>query len=96
MNSLGMYIASAVQTHSSGRLPSHQLSNWESDGDVKAARIAPRLALGTPLRPNQNTIAFTARNDTHRPTLIHTFSPVTSGCRQTPDYLFIGSTNIIR
>lgn len=65
MNSLGMYIASAVQTHSSGRPPSHQLSNWESDGDVKATRIAPRLALGTPLRPNQNTIAFTARNDTH-------------------------------
>lgn len=56
-------------------LRSHQLSNWESDGDVRAARISTRPELGAPLRANQNTITFTARTDAHRPTPIHSFSP---------------------
>lgn len=44
-------------------LRAHQLSNWESDGDVRAARISTRPEVGAPLRPNQNTITFTARPD---------------------------------
>lgn len=42
-------------------LRAHQLSNWESDGDVRAAGISTRPEVGAPLRPNQNTIMFTAR-----------------------------------
>lgn len=51
-------------------LRSHQLSNWESDGDVRAARISTWPELGAPLRPNQNAITFTARTDAHKPTAI--------------------------
>lgn len=55
-------------------LRSHQLSNWESDGDGRAAGISTRPELGTPLRPNQNTITFTARTDTHGPAPEHSHS----------------------
>lgn len=71
----------AIQTHTF-HLRSHQLSNWESDGDVRAARISTRPELGAPLRPNQNTITFTARTDAHRPAPIHSFSPLTCTPRQ--------------
>lgn len=67
-------------------LRSHQLSNWESDGDVGVARISTRPELGAPLRPNQNTITFTARTDAHRPAPIHSFSPLTFTPRQSPSH----------
>ncbi len=60
----------AIQTRTF-HLRAHQLSNWESDGNVRAARISTRPELGAPLRPNQNTITLAARTDTHRPR-IHT------------------------
>lgn len=37
-------------------LRAHQLSNCESNGDVRAARISTRPAVGAPLRHNQKTI----------------------------------------
>lgn len=75
----------AIQTRTF-HLRSHQLSNWESDGDVRAARISTRPELGAPLRPNQNTITFTARTDVHRPAPIHSFSPLTFTPKQTPSH----------
>ena len=51
-------------------LRAHQLLNWESDGDVRAARISTRREVGAPLSPNQNTITGTART---RFLLQHTF-----------------------
>lgn len=74
-------------------LRSHQLSNWESNGDVRAARISTRPELGAPLRPNQNTITFTARTDAHRPALQHAFSPLTFTHRQTPTHSLSFYTN---
>lgn len=69
-------------------LRSHQLSNWESDGDVRASRISTRPELGAPLRPNQNTITFTARTDAHRPAPIYSFSLLTVIPKQTPSHSF--------
>lgn len=54
-------------------LRAHQLSNWESDGDVRAARISTRPEVGAPLRPNQNTITFTARPDSCSNTIFFFF-----------------------
>lgn len=51
-------------------LRAHQLSNWESDGDVRAAGISTRPEVGTPLRPNQNTITFTARTHSRSNTIL--------------------------
>lgn len=61
-------------------LRAHQLSNWESDWDVRAARISTRPGVGTPLRPNQNTIMFTARPEFCPNTLF--FFPNTNTVRQ--------------
>lgn len=44
-------------------LRAHQLLNWESDGDVRAARASTRPEVGAPPRPNQNAITLTARSD---------------------------------
>lgn len=73
----------AIQTRAF-HLRSHQLSNWESDGDVRAARISTRPELGAPLRPNQNTITFAARTDTQRPATIHLFSLLAFTASPTP------------
>lgn len=69
-------------------LRSHQLSNWESNGDVRAARISTRPELGAPLRPNQNAIMFTARTGAHK----RSFSPLTFTPKQTPSHSFYFST----
>lgn len=73
-------------------LRSHQLSNWESDGDVRASRISARPELGAPLRPNQNTITFAARADARRPAPIYTLSPLTFTLKQTLTFSFFTQT----
>lgn len=77
-------------------LRAHQLPNWESDGDVSAARTSTRPEFGAPLRANQNTITFFARTDAHRSAPIHSFFPLTFTLKQTLVTPSLLHTNIVK